>query len=160
MQRKEYWKLRGQASLSSLPDSFLQKILPFNIRRIQNEEKTKNSSVCWRLLLWWCLCFLQTPLLPEHLAKTYFKLDIIRNVYNIIAGISAVLAGLMSAVTVIGAKISNNQHKVNQSLDWLKRICIAWAVVNGIGAFIKAVILLFKDCNVPALTGTAYPEKR
>ena len=39
--RKEYWKLRGQGSLSSLPDSFLQKILPFNIRRIQNEEKTK-----------------------------------------------------------------------------------------------------------------------
>ena len=35
---------------------------------------------------------------------------IIVDVYNKIAGISTVLAGLMSAVAVIGAKVSNNQH--------------------------------------------------
>lgn len=64
---------------------------------------------------------------------------IIVDVYNKIAGISTVLAGLMSAVAVIGAKISNNQHKVDQAWDWLKRIWIAWAVVNGIGAFIAYV---------------------
>ena len=38
---------------------------------------------------------------------------IIVDVYNKIAGISTVLAGLMSAVAVVGAKISNNQHKVD-----------------------------------------------
>ena len=65
--------------------------------------------------------------------------DIVRDVYNHIAGISTVLAGLMSAVAVIGAKISNNQHKVDQSWDWLKRIWIAWAVINGIGAFIAYI---------------------
>ena len=47
---------------------------------------------------------------------------IIVDVYNKIAGVSTVLAGLMSAVAVVGAKISNNQHKVDQSWDWLKRI--------------------------------------
>ena len=36
---------------------------------------------------------------------------IIVDVYNKIAGINTVLAGLMSAVAVIGAKVSNNQHK-------------------------------------------------
>ncbi len=74
--------------------------------------------------------------------------DIIRDVYNKIAGISTVLAGLMSAVAVIGAKMSNNQHKVDQSWDWLKRIWIAWAVINGIGAFIAYITPLFKGYNV------------
>ena len=41
--------------------------------------------------------------------------NIVRDVYNHIAGLSTVLAGLMSAVAVIGAKMSNNQHKVDQS---------------------------------------------
>ena len=68
---------------------------------------------------------------------------IIVDVYTKIAGISTVLAGLMSAVAVIGAKLSNNQHKVDQAWDWLKRIWIAWAVINGIGAFIAYVVPLF-----------------
>ena len=66
--------------------------------------------------------------------------NIIRDVYTNIAGISTVLAALMSAIAVVGAKMSNNQHKVDQSWDWLKRIWIAWAVINGIGAFIAYVV--------------------
>ena len=64
---------------------------------------------------------------------------IIVDVYQKIVGISTVLAGLMSAVAVIGAKISNNQHKTDQAWDWLKRIWVAWAIINGIGAFIAYV---------------------
>lgn len=74
--------------------------------------------------------------------------NIIRDVYTHIAGISTVLAALMSAIAVIGAKLSNNQHKVDQSWDWLKRIWIAWAVINGIGAFISYVVPLFDGYNV------------
>ena len=74
--------------------------------------------------------------------------NIIRDVYNHIAGISTVLAALMSSVAVIGAKISSNQHKTEQSWDWLKRIWIAWAVINGIGAFIAYVTPLFDGYNV------------
>ena len=73
--------------------------------------------------------------------------DIIKDVYNQIAGISTVLAGLMSAVAVIGAKISNNQHKVDQAWDWLKRIWIAWLIINGIGAFIAYVRPLLSGWN-------------
>ena len=68
---------------------------------------------------------------------------IIRDVYTQIAGISTVMAGLMSAVAVVGAKLSNNQHKVDQAWDWLKRIWIAWAVINGIGAFLAYIVPLF-----------------
>ena len=74
--------------------------------------------------------------------------NIIRDVYTNIAGISTVLAALMSAIAVIGAKMSNNQHKVDQSWDWLKRIWIAWAVINGIGAFIAYIVPLFDGYNV------------
>lgn len=69
---------------------------------------------------------------------------IIVDVYSKITGISTVLAGLMSAVAVVGAKLSNNQHKVDQAWDWLRRIWIAWAVINGIGAFIAYVAPLFQ----------------
>lgn len=68
---------------------------------------------------------------------------IIVDVYGQIVGISTVLAGLMSAVAVVGAKLSNNQHKVDNAWDWLKRIWVAWVIINGIGAFIAYVAPLF-----------------
>ena len=61
---------------------------------------------------------------------------VIVDLYNHIAGISTVLAALMSAIAVIGAKMSNNQHKTDNAWDWLRRIWICWAIINGIGAFI------------------------
>lgn len=73
--------------------------------------------------------------------------DIIKNVYGHIAAISTALAALMTAVAVIGMKMSNNQQKVDQSVDWLKRIWIAWAIINGIGAFLAYVQPLFQDYN-------------
>lgn len=69
--------------------------------------------------------------------------NIIVDVYAKIAGISTVLAGLMSAIAVIGAKMANNQAKSDQAWDWLKRIWLAWAIINGIGAFIAYVAPLF-----------------
>jgi len=53
----------------------------------------------------------------------------------------------MSAVAVVGAKISNNQHKVDQGWDWPKRIWTAWAVINGIGAVLAYVRPLFTGLN-------------
>ena len=70
--------------------------------------------------------------------------EIIISVYNKIAGISTVLAALMSTVAVIGAKLSNNQHKVDQAWDWLRRIWVAWAIINGIGAFIAYIQPFFE----------------
>ncbi|MDD6736420.1 MAG: hypothetical protein PUE13_08960 [Clostridiales bacterium] len=72
---------------------------------------------------------------------------IIKDVYNKIAGISTILAALMTTVCVVGMKLSNNQQKVDQSVDWLKRIWIAWAVINGIGGFLAYIQPLFADYN-------------
>ena len=68
---------------------------------------------------------------------------IIKDVYTKIAGVSTVLAGLMSAVAVIGAKMSGTQQKADQAWDWLKRVWLAWVIINGIGAFIAYVRPLF-----------------
>ncbi len=92
-------------------------------------------------LLILCLC-LATPVFAVEDMWTAAN-RIIVDVYGKIAGVSTVLAGLMSAVAVVGAKLSNNQHKVDQAWDWLKRIWIAWIIINGIGAFIAYVTPLF-----------------
>ena len=68
---------------------------------------------------------------------------IIKDVYTKIAGVSTVLAGLMSAVAVIGAKMSGTQQKADQAWDWLKRVWFAWVIINGIGAFIAYIRPLF-----------------
>ena len=72
---------------------------------------------------------------------------IIIDVYNKIAGISTVLAALMTTVCVVGMKLSNNQQKVVLCVDWLKRTWIAWAIINGIGAFLAYVRPLLTGLN-------------
>ncbi len=112
-----------------------------------------------------CFFIITIFLLALCLSTTAFAVDdmwtvanrIIVDVYEQIAGISTVLAGLMSAVAVIGAKMSNNQHKVDQAWDWLRRIWVAWAVINGIGAFLSYVLPLFQglatlDPGLPSST--------
>ena len=80
---------------------------------------------------------------------------IIRDVYTHIAGISTVLAALMTAVAVITMKFSSTQQKSDQAWDWLKRIWIAWVIINGIGAFIAYITPLFDGyAALPGSTGS------
>lgn len=104
--------------------------------------QTYQIALCFLLLL--LLCPL-SALAAEDMWTAANR--IIVDIYNNIAGISTVLAGLMTAVAVIGAKMSNNQHKVDQSWDWLKRIWIAWVIINEIGAFIAYIRPLLSGLN-------------
>ena len=80
---------------------------------------------------------------------------IIRDVYTHIAGISTVLAALMTAVAVITMKFSGTQQKSDQAWDWIKRIWIAWVIINGIGAFIAYITPLFDGyATLPGSTGS------
>lgn len=83
------------------------------------------------------ICFAATAYAVEDMWTAANR--IIVDVYNKIAGISTVLAALMTTVCVVGMKLSNNQQKVDQSIDWLKRIWIAWAIINGIGGWLAYV---------------------
>ncbi len=114
-----------------------------------------NKTLIARIILI-CMCIIFIMTVPTFAAKTeddsgnvdasgnpndmWTVADrIIKDVYNRIAGISTVLAALMTTVCVVGMKLSNNQQKVDQSVDWLKRIWIAWAIINGIGAFLAYI---------------------
>ncbi len=101
---------------------------------------------------------------PAYAVEDLFAVakTIIIDLYTQIAGISTVLAGLMSAVAVIGAKLSNNQHKVDQAWDWLKRIWICWAIINGIGAFIAYIVPKFSGLATltPGANGTYHSGGR
>lgn len=109
-----------------------------------------------RIYHFYLTCMTLTLTMPMMIVSAFAVDDmwtvankIIVDVYGKIVGVSTVLAGLMSAVAVIGAKLSNNQHKVDQAWDWLKRIWIAWAIINGIGAFIAYVAPLFNGLATP-----------
>ena len=80
---------------------------------------------------------------------------IIRDVYTHIAGISTVLAALMTAVAVITMKFSSTQQRSDQAWEWIKRIWIAWVIINGIGAFIAYITPLFDGyATLPGSTGS------
>ena len=101
-------------------------------------------SVPWQGTYIVLLAFVCTP--PAFAVDDIWTVgrSIITDVYQKIVGISTLLAGLMSAVAVLGCKFSGGrQQRVDQAWDWLKRIWIAWAVINGIGAFIAYVAPLF-----------------
>ena len=83
---------------------------------------------------------------------------IIRDVYTHIAGISTVLAALMTAIAVITMKFSSTQQKSDQAWEWLKRIWIAWVIINGIGAFIAYITPLFDGyASLPGGSGSLSP---
>ncbi len=111
----------------------------------------KRKQIIGKILIYVLLIFvmLSTVVFAENEVEDMWTVArrIIIDIYNKIAAISTVLAALMTTVCVVGMKLSNNQQKVDQSLDWLKRIWMAWAIINGIGAFLAYVQPLLNGLN-------------
>lgn len=107
-----------------------------------------NMKIAYKVYLFCCVLFLTGLflLVPVYAVEDMWTAAnrIIKDIYTHIASISTVLAGLMTAIAVIGAKMSNTQQKSDQAWDWLKRIWFAWAIINGIGAFIAYIVPLFQ----------------
>lgn len=110
-------------------------------------RKTIKRAIKFLFAVLFCASFFNLHVFAA--GEDLFKMadNIIRDVYNHVAGISTVLAALMTSIAVIGVKLSNDQHKAEAGWDWLKRIWIAWAIINGIGAFIAYVTPLFSGYN-------------
>lgn len=88
-----------------------------------------------RLLGFLCFAVVLIPLFSLNAfaaGEDIFTLGdkIIRDVYNHIAGISTVLAALMSAIAVITIKLSSTQQKSDAGLAWLKRIWASWGLLT------------------------------
>lgn len=68
--------------------------------------------------------------------------EIMKDVYSQILLISTVAAIVTASVALLMMNFSRSGRTVDESRAWLKRICITWAVLNGLG-FIMAYITPF-----------------
>ena len=68
--------------------------------------------------------------------------EIMKDVYNQIVLISTIAAVVTASVALLLMNFSKSGKTVDESRAWLKRIIIAWAILNGLG-FIMAYISPF-----------------
>lgn len=68
--------------------------------------------------------------------------EIMQDVYNQIVIISTVAAIVTASVALLLMNFSRSGRTVDESRAWLKRICVTWGVLNGLG-FIMAYVTPF-----------------
>lgn len=68
--------------------------------------------------------------------------EIMKDVYNQIVLISTVAAIVTASIALLLMNFSRSGRTVDESRAWLKRICITWAILNGLG-FIMAYVTPF-----------------
>ena len=68
--------------------------------------------------------------------------EIMKDVYSQILLISTIAAVVTASIALLMMNFSKNSRTVDESRAWLKRICITWAILNGLG-FIMAYITPF-----------------
>ena len=68
--------------------------------------------------------------------------EIMKDIYSQILLISTVAAIVTASVALLMMNVCRSGRTVDESRAWLKRICITWAVLNGMG-FIMAYITPF-----------------
>lgn len=71
--------------------------------------------------------------------------EIMKDVYNQIVLISTVAAIVTASVALLMMNFSRSGRTVDESRAWLKRICITWAVLNGLGFIMAYVTPFFSD---------------
>ncbi len=71
--------------------------------------------------------------------------QIMKDVYNQIVLISTVAAIVTASVALLLMNFSKSGKTVDESRAWLKRICITWAILNGLGFIMAYVTPFFAD---------------
>lgn len=71
--------------------------------------------------------------------------EIMQDVYNQIVLISTVAAIVTASVALLMMNFSRSGRTVDESRAWLKRICITWVVINGLGFIMAYITPFFSD---------------
>ena len=71
--------------------------------------------------------------------------SIMQDVYNQIVLISTIAAIVTASVALLMMNFSRSGRTVDESRAWLKRICITWAILNGLGFIMAYVSPFFAD---------------
>ena len=69
--------------------------------------------------------------------------EIMQDVYTQILAISTIAAIVTASVALLLMNFSRSGRTVDESRAWLKRICITWAILNGLGFIMAYVTPLF-----------------
>ena len=59
--------------------------------------------------------------------------SIVNDIYGQIVAISTIVAVTVASIALIIRMISRNQRAVDEATSWLKRIVVAWIVLNSLG---------------------------
>ena len=59
--------------------------------------------------------------------------SIVTDIYGQIVAISTIVAVTMASIALIVRMISRNQRAVDEATSWLKRIVVAWIILNSLG---------------------------
>ena len=65
--------------------------------------------------------------------------SIVADIYGQLVAISTIVAVTVASIALIVRMISRNQRAVDEATSWLKRIVVAWIVLNSLG-FIVAYL--------------------
>ena len=71
--------------------------------------------------------------------------EIMKDVYNQIVLISTVAAIVTASIALLMMNFSRSGRTVDESRAWLKRICISWAILNGLGFIMAYITPFFSD---------------
>lgn len=71
--------------------------------------------------------------------------EIMKDVYGQIVLISTVAAIVTASVALLMMNFSRSGRTVDESRAWLKRICITWAILNGLGFIMAYITPFFAD---------------
>jgi len=71
--------------------------------------------------------------------------EIMKDVYGQIVLISTIAAIVTASVALLMMNFSRSGKTVDESRAWLKRICITWVVLNGLGFIMAYVTPFFSD---------------
>ncbi|SHO45212.1 hypothetical protein SAMN02745217_00872 [Anaerocolumna xylanovorans DSM 12503] len=71
--------------------------------------------------------------------------EIMKDVYGQIVLISTVAAIVTASVALLLMNFSKSGKTVDESRAWLKRICITWVILNGLGFIMAYITPFFSD---------------
>jgi Na+-driven multidrug efflux pump len=71
--------------------------------------------------------------------------EIFKDVYNQILLISTIAAIVTASVALLMMNFSKSGRTVDEARSWLKRICITWVILNGLGFIMAYVTPFFSD---------------
>ena len=84
--------------------------------------------------------------MPASAATVWEKAkEILQDVYNQILLISTIAAVVTAAVALLLMNFSKNGKTVDESRQWLTRIIISWAALNGLGFILAWLLPFFAD---------------